>query len=304
MFKKQDMVKPPSCPLCLKKEAGRFMGYKSKGKQGLFPERKYKQAYKVFRCKHCDLIYSDDERNSLIFEQDNSLLAQTHTDVGAAKATAAYTDVLEFLKHKTELRPGAKVLDIGSGLGRVSYLLQKEGYEAYSIEPKKQLFDFAISNGLTRKETAINMPFEQAKFTAETFDFIFFEPLNHMARPHEAVQKVLTWLKPGGYLHVQVVNSCWLYKQLVQLFYLITFRKHTVYTSLFREPFNLCEYSVKSFEVYCKQNDLDVCQVNSYPCDTYIPFKIPNKVMSYYMWRFNKGMELSLVLKKRGQTSA
>lgn len=298
MFKEENPVKPANCPLCLKTEAGRFMGYKFKGKQGLFPERNYKHAYRVFRCVQCDLIYSNAKREDSIFVEDSSLLEQMRTDLSALKAGAAYTDVLEFLKHKTTLSNGAKVLDVGSGLGRVSYTLQKEGFDVYSIEPKKELFDFAINNGLTKKEAATNKPFEQAEFTEESFDFIFFEPLNHMARPHEAIKKVLTWLKPGAYLHLQVVNSSWLYKQVLQLFYKTTLRKHVAYTSLFREPFNVCEYSVKSFKVYCEQNNLDLCQVNSYPCDTFIPFKIPHKMMSYYMWRFNQGMELSLVLKK------
>lgn len=299
MFKEENPVNQTKCPLCLREGAARFIGYKSKGKQGLFPERDYKTAYGVFRCELCDLVYGDDEREDFVFNEDDSLLQQTHTDVTVLKSEAAYTDVLDFLENKTTLRAGARVLDVGSGLGRVSYTLQKAGFDVYSIEPKKQLFDFAIRNGLTKKEKAINKPFELAEFAPESFDFIFFEPLNHMARPQEAIQKVLTWLKPGGYLHLQVVNNRWLYKQLLQMFYRITFRKHTVYTSLFREPFNLCEYSVKSFKVYCQQNNLDLCQVNSYPCDTFISLKILDKLVSYYMWLFNQGMELSLVLKKR-----
>ncbi len=295
-----NMLKIESCPLCNTGGTAHFKGYKFKGYQGLFPPRKYEEAYKVYRCKACDLVYTDCLLMSegAIFEKDDSLLKLMSLDVTSIKNESRYTDVLDFLKENTKVKEGAKVLDIGSGIGRITYVLRKEKFDTYALEPKKELFDFGISNNFTDKEKTFNCSFEAAEFEKETFDFIFLEPLNHLANPHVAIQKALGWLKPGAYLHLQVVNNRWLYKQLLQFFYKLTLRKHVPYTSVLRKPFNVCEYSSKSFKVYAALNYLKLCQINSYPCNTFIKSNILNKWVSYYMWRFNQGMELSLILKK------
>jgi len=206
--------------------------------------------------------------------------------------------VLDFLKDKGGLKAGSKALDIGSGIGRVTFLLKQDGYDAYALEPKKELFDFGIEHGFTERTKSFNIPYEIAQFGKDSFDFIFLEPLNHLAEPHLAIQKTLEWLKPGGYLHLQVANHKWLYKRLLKMLYKITFRKHVPYTSTQRKPFNACEYSAKSFKVYAELNNLELCQINAYACNTFMPFRLLDKWMGYYMWRFNRGMELSLILRK------
>lgn len=276
------------------------MGFRGNGPQGLFPARNNADSYPVYKCRTCDLVYGDHypAHDNAVFESDNSLLNLTRLDVSAIKEQSAYTDVLDFLKNKGGLKVGAKVLDIGSGIGRVSFLLSKEGYEVYSLEPKKELFDFALKHGFIREERSQNTAFEAVQFEKESFDFIFLEPLNHFADPHEAIQKTLGWLKPGGYLHLQVVNHRWLYKNLLGLFYKICFRKHVPYTSCGRKPFHMCEYSARTFKIYSAMKDLELCQLNSYPCNTYIPICLFSRWMEYIMWRFNRGMELSLIVRK------
>jgi len=289
------------CPLCNAEEKARFIGYKLNGPQGLFPQRNYKAAEKVFCCKQCDLFYNNPQvrLNEEVFNQDDSLLELTTLPADHIKSVAGYADTLEFLKDKARLSPGAKVLDMGSGVGRVAFALKKAGYETYAVEPKKQLFDYAVANDLIDKDRSFNKSFESAEFERESLDFIFLEPLHHFTDPHAAIQKTLEWLKPGGYLHLEVVNSRWLYKNVLSLFYRFTLRKHVPYTSALRKPFNACEYSAKSFKVYSALNNLQVSQLSSYACDTFISNKFLDKWLSRYMRRFNQGMELTVILKKQ-----
>jgi len=288
------------CPLCLQEKTPDFVGYRLNTKQGLFPGRNYSHSQKVVRCTRCKLIYNDPQVSPEldIFTEDDSLMDVTHISAEEIKATETYTDVLFFLKHTAKLLPGAKVLDVGSGIGRVVFVLKKTGYVVYSIEPKIELFDFAIKNNFTDAATAYNVTFEQAEFTKEGFDFIFLEPLNHFTDPHAAIQKGLGWLKPGGYLQLETVNSRWFYKRVLHLFYKLTFTKIVPYTSALRKPFHVCEYSAKTFQVYCHLNNLKLCNLNSYPCNTYIKIKWADKLMQYLMRRFHSGAEVSVIIQK------
>lgn len=288
------------CPLCRAEEKARFIGYKLNNPQGLFPKRNYEGAGKVYRCKNCGLIYNNPPLmlGDAVFEKDDSLLEHTFQNADLIRSAPAYIDILDFLKNEAGLLPGAKALDLGSGAGRVAFALRRAGYETYAVEPKKELFEFCVKNDLSDKDKTFNTSFEQTDFAENSFDFIYLEALNHLHDPNAALQKTLKWLKPGGYLHLEVVNSRWLYKNLLGCFYKFTFRKHSPYTSAQRKPFNACEYSPKSFKVYCRLNKLELIRLSSYPCNTFIPNKLLNKWMSYYMERFNRGMELSVLIKK------
>ena len=260
----------------------------------------YRDAEKVYRCKCCRLIYTNQggAPEQSVFDRDDSLLSLTDMSAAAIKASATYSDILEFLKEKARLSSGSSALDLGSGVGRVAYNLRKAGYITHIIEPKKELFDFAISNGLTDVNRSYNVSFEEADFEENSFDFIFLEPLNHFTNPHRAIEKTLKWLKPGAYLHLEIVNSKWLYKTLLAVFYKITLRKHVPFTSLHRKPFNACEYEPKTFKIYCSMNGLKLCYLNTYVCETYIRNKFLKKVMTKYMLSFNKGMELTVIIQK------
>ena len=295
--KKQEEI---SCPLCNAEGETKFEGYKLNGRQGVFPPRKYEDAERVYRCKQCNLIYTNFKPLSKIniFDEDDSLLEFTRKHPDVIKARKFYTDILAFLKDKAGLQPGAKVLDIGSGTGGFAYALRQQGYETYAIEPKTELFDFSVINDIADKNNTQNVSFESAEYENNSFDFIFLEPLNHLSDPHVAIQKALKWLKPGGYLHLEVINSRWLYKTLLSFFYKITFRKHVPYTSAHGKPFNACEYSTKSFKVYSALNHLHISHLSTYACDTFVRNAFLNKLISKYMVFSGKGMELSVILKK------
>lgn len=290
-----------NCPLCRAEGRSGFKGYKLSSKQGLFPKREYKNAARVYCCDECGLYFNFPlpKTEKQIFEQDDSLIALTHQDPERLKSEAGYKDILSFLKMKAGLGSGSKVLDMGSGTGSAAYAMKQAGFEVYSVEPKKELFEFSIEKKFTEKGYSLNSTFEETQFSEEIFDFIFLEPLHHFTDPHVAIQKALKWLKPGGYMHLEVINSEWLYKKILAFFYKLSFRKHVPYTSALRKPFNPCEYAPLSFKVYAAKNNLNLCVLESYPCNTSIPNKFLSGLVSSYMKRFKQGMELSIILQKK-----
>lgn len=293
--------KTNKCPLCLIENESRFLGYRLNKTQGLFPGRDYSNATKVYCCRRCDLVYNYPPAVLTVdsFVEDDSLLtlAEEHTNLGNYEG--AHADIIDFLKHTAQLKAGAKVLDVGSGIGRAAYVLGQAGYEVYAIEPKKELYDFANQNKLTHPERSFNKSFEECEFEKEKFDFIFLEPLNHFSEPHAAIQKALGWLKPGGYLHLETVNKRWLYKSILLFFYRLTFTKVVPFTSPLRKPYNVCEYSAKTFKVYCNLNNLKLSRLSSYACETYIKNKWADKRMRNFMERNYCGMEMSVIIQKQ-----
>ncbi len=246
--------------MCLSKNKPRFLGYRLNKTQGIFPGRNYENAAKVVCCKRCSLIYNHPQvlPQNTIFNEDNSLIDMTLINGEKIKAAENYIDILNFLKDTAGLLPGSKALDIGCGIGRVSYALRQKGFSVYSLEPKKELYEFAIEKKFIEPVNSSNTSFEDAEFEKDSFDFIFLEPLNHFNHPHAAIQKALTWLKPGGYLHLETVNSQWFYKKALHLFYKTSFTKIVPYTSALRKPFHVCEYSAKTFKEYCQLNNLKI----------------------------------------------
>jgi 2-polyprenyl-3-methyl-5-hydroxy-6-metoxy-1,4-benzoquinol methylase len=102
------------------------------------------------------------------------------------------------------LRPGLRVLDVGSGGGEFVYLLRARGYQAAGIEPNIGYAAFArdelgldVLAGLT----------DDQNFPAGAFDGItLFHVLEHLPAPVETLSHVAGWLGADGFLAAEVPN--------------------------------------------------------------------------------------------------
>jgi SAM-dependent methyltransferase len=99
------------------------------------------------------------------------------------------------------VKPGARVLDVGAGPGRLVAALRHSGYEASGIEPSPRSADAAIAKGLPVIPTSIE------EHTASDLDAaVMWHVLEHLDQPLEALMRIRGWLRPGGVMLVGVPN--------------------------------------------------------------------------------------------------
>ncbi len=93
-------------------------------------------------------------------------------------------------------RQGGRLLDVGCGAGEFITLMQELGWQAEGIEPDSK----AAAHQLAGMKV-IASSLEEAELAAGSYDAItLHHALEHMARPKEALRKLIGCLRSGGVL--------------------------------------------------------------------------------------------------------
>jgi SAM-dependent methyltransferase len=100
------------------------------------------------------------------------------------------------------LRPGARVLDVGAGPGRLVSTLNSAGYDAHGIEPSRRSVALARGAGRDIDQRSI---FEHSDSDLDAA--VLWHVLEHLDDAPAALARVRTWLRPGGLLLVGVPNA-------------------------------------------------------------------------------------------------
>ena len=102
------------------------------------------------------------------------------------------------------LAPGMKLLDVGAGGGFFPYVVKQNGFTVTGLEPNtgyaeyaREEFDLDIRTGFLQ-----DMNFEDDSFDIITLNHV----LEHLEDPFAALVRLGGWLKPGGYLNIEVPN--------------------------------------------------------------------------------------------------
>jgi SAM-dependent methyltransferase len=100
------------------------------------------------------------------------------------------------------LEPGARVLDVGAGPGKVVAALAEAGYDARGIEPSVRSAARAQAAALPVERRAL------AEHDDEGLDaVVMWHVLEHLDDPAQALEAVRGWLRPGGLLLVAAPNA-------------------------------------------------------------------------------------------------
>ncbi len=203
----------PKCPVCLAGET-RFFTKAADRLFGLAPG-----SYPLYRCTACECLFQhpmpDDCAIRQFYPETYWWDEEHRTSSGVAgilkNLEKSYREVVamdhvRYLEHCARQAQGAgrSLLDVGCGSGTFLYLAQRRGFAAHGLDFSAQAVSVARSQyGLDVRQGAVGGD----AWEGHRFDFItMFHVLEHLPEPRKALSFVMSRLKPGGSLVLQVPN--------------------------------------------------------------------------------------------------
>jgi SAM-dependent methyltransferase len=100
-------------------------------------------------------------------------------------------------------RPPGRLLDVGAGRGRFVARARAAGWYAHGIEPSRRGVEGARARGIELVSSGI----DDARVPSDSLDAAtLWHVLEHLDDPGKALERIASWLRPGGMLVVGVPN--------------------------------------------------------------------------------------------------
>jgi SAM-dependent methyltransferase len=277
----------------------KVMGLRLNKSQGFSPLKKTGISVSVVKCRDCGLIFSNPMPVPMDIQDHYGIPPEQYWKPEYFEVNKEYfSSVIDELKEQFGMKPGAKTLDIGAGLGKAMIAMQNAGFDAYGLEPSEPFYKRAIEKmGISPDKMQLNT-LENASYPQNHFDFIYFGAvLEHLHNPSESILKAMQWLKPGGIIKIAVPSSSWLTAKIINTVYRMKFSPYVCNISPMHEPFHLFEFTLKSFQKHAKLHNYKVVKHEYEVCSTFMP-KILNPILVPLMKFTNTGMQVCVWLGK------
>ena len=215
-------MKENTCLLC---------GKRAKQVHDSYPGYQRPETFQIYSCQHCntnfpvpqknatelyDLIYSHRDNHPGYERYWRYRREVKHTLDPLrylAEKEAPYFAIREFLTTKS-IPKSAKIIEVGSGLGYLTYAMREAGFHAHGIEiskiaveeAKKSFGDYYLCDDL----------FAFTESNKHCYDVVVStEVIEHVERPLNFIKTMLSLLKPGGYLVLTTPNRSFFPSQMV-----------------------------------------------------------------------------------------
>ncbi len=189
------------------------------------------QTFQIFSCSSCntnfplpridasglyDVIYSQREKHpgyERYWGYARDVKVNSNPLGYLAKAEPTYFGVAEFLRTR-EIPKAARILEIGSGLGYLTYSLRKAGYAANAIDISTVAIEEAIRNF---GDFYLNADlFEYSEGHHSVYDVVIAtEAIEHVQRPIEYVKAMYDLVKSNGYVVLTSPNRSFFPKEMI-----------------------------------------------------------------------------------------
>ncbi len=195
------------CPLCgsqnsevIRTETNNF--YCEIPEQKTFFEAYQKEVVSLLLCQECDFAYVDRlPKENIFFEKLYSQVQYDYSyEFNYHGKKAIYHDIKRQLQ---KYSPSGILLDIGTWCGTLIAFMA-DSYSAIGCE----ISESAASYGKSRGLNIYIGSFDAIEFSTQSFDVItIIDVLEHLPQPKNALAKIFTLLKPGGFLYIKVPNG-------------------------------------------------------------------------------------------------
>jgi 2-polyprenyl-3-methyl-5-hydroxy-6-metoxy-1,4-benzoquinol methylase len=284
----------------------KILGLRLNSHQGLHPRRKSGIAVSVVKCSNCHLYYNNPRPIPHDFQDHYGISPGQYWKEDYFKIDPNYFSVqIARAKELIRFQPGMKALDVGAGIGKCMIALKNAGFNAHGFEPSRTFYDAAIDMmGISRDNFRRGM-IEDMSYEPGTFDFITFGAvLEHMYNPSEAIAKAMSWLKPGGVLHLEVPSSRHLVSRMINAYYRVIGTSYVTNTSPMHSPYHLYEFALKSFQENQKVNNYTIVFHKYYVCEIVGIPKLFHPFLRWYMHISHTGMQLEVWLRKNSNPTS
>ncbi len=292
-----------ACNLCGASASNfQVLGKRLNSSQGRQPKQKTGISVSVVRCISCGLVFSNPQPIPADLQDHYGIPPESYwgEDYFTVRDDYFATEI-ETLKKLQPFSEGARVLDVGAGIGKAMIALQKAGYDAYGFEPSVPFHERAISRMNISPDKLQLGAIETVDYPADFFDFVSFGAvLEHLYDPSAALVKSLQWLKPGGFIHVEVPSSKWFVNKILNYYYRLRGLDYVANISPMHNPYHLYEFTLRSFEMHAQKHNYTVADHEVQVCKSYLP-KALDVLARPYMKRTKTGMQLIVWLQKNSK---
>ena len=279
----------------------KILGQRLNQSQGFNPKSKIGISTTVMQCRDCNLIFSNPQPVPFDLQDHYGVPPENYWKPEYFNIDDNYfSNQLVTTKELLQFKPGMKALDIGAGLGKGMIAMKRAGFDVYGFEPSVPFHKKAIEKmNIAPEKLKLGM-IEEVDYPVNYFDFVSFGAvLEHLYNPAEAIQKALTWVKPGGLIHIEVPSSKYLIPRIFNLYFRLRGTNYVNNMSPMHRPFHLYEFSKESFMLHAKNNGYEIAHKEYYVCDIYFLPQFIHPLLKWYMKKTNKGMQLAVWLRKK-----
>ena len=290
------------CEMCGESsETHKTLGIRLNKSQGKNPKNKIGIAVGVKKCRKCNLIYASPQPIPNDLQDHYGTPPEDYWKPEYFDWNKKYFHTQTKTAQKLlDFKKGMTALDIGAGLGKAMLTLENEGFDAFGLEPSKPFYKRAIEQmGISEKKLTLGAV-EELEYDPESFDFITFGAVvEHLYNPKECIEKAIKWLKPNGIIHIEVPSSNWFISVIINTYYKLIGTNYVTNLSPMHTPFHLYEFDLTSFERLGEEIGFNVEKHHFTVCEIFFVPKFLHPLLRWYMKKTNKGMQLTVYLKKK-----
>ena len=201
-------------------------------KHDSFPGYQQPDTFQIFHCDHCNTAFALPRQNSdalyeIIYQDANKIPGYDRYHK-YSREIRNHNNPLDYLSQAEETYWGVKaaltqlvkdkatttILEIGSGLGYLTYALNQTNYQVTGLDISQTAVNQAIKN--FGDHYICTDLFEYAEMKTVSFDIVILtEVIEHVENPQAFIDAINQLLKPGGHAIITTPNKSFYFKDII-----------------------------------------------------------------------------------------